>query len=83
MLVLSRKPDEFLMIGDIKLTICKISGNRVAVGIEAPVDVPVVRGELIEDFKKYSDSLESSVDEPDKRMKPARRAQTNHQEVKS
>ena len=47
MLVLSRKVGEKLMIGDeIVLTINRISGNRVAIGIEAPRDVRVVRGEL-------------------------------------
>lgn len=47
MLVLSRKQGEQLMIGDdIVLTINRISGNRVAIGIEAPRDVRIVRGEL-------------------------------------
>ncbi|MEM6472441.1 MAG: carbon storage regulator [Planctomycetota bacterium] len=47
MLVLSRKVGEKLMIGDdVVLTINRISGNRVAIGIEAPRDVRVVRGEL-------------------------------------
>ncbi len=47
MLVLSRKENEQLMIGDnIVLTITRISGNRVAIGIDAPRDVRVVRGEL-------------------------------------
>jgi carbon storage regulator len=47
MLVLSRKPGEKLMIGDdVVLTINRISGNRVAIGIEAPRDVRIVRGEL-------------------------------------
>lgn len=47
MLVLSRKEGEQLLIGDnIVLTINRISGNRVAVGIEAPREVRIVRGEL-------------------------------------
>ncbi|MEO1614558.1 MAG: carbon storage regulator [Planctomycetota bacterium] len=47
MLVLSRKMGEKLMIGDdVVLTINRISGNRVAIGIEAPRDVRIVRGEL-------------------------------------
>jgi carbon storage regulator len=47
MLVLSRKAGEQLVIGDdIVLTINRISGNRVAIGIEAPRDVRIVRGEL-------------------------------------
>ena len=47
MLVLSRKESEQLLIGDnIVLTINRISGNRVAIGIEAPRDVRIIRGEL-------------------------------------
>lgn len=47
MLVLSRKEGEQLMIGDdVVITINRIAGNRVAVGIEAPRSVRIVRGEL-------------------------------------
>ena len=47
MLVLSRKEGEQLLVGDnIVLTINRISGNRVAIGIDAPKEVPIVRGEL-------------------------------------
>lgn len=47
MLVLSRKEGEKLVIGDnITIVVSKISGNRVTIGIEAPRDVKVVRGEL-------------------------------------
>lgn len=47
MLVLSRKEGEKLVIGDnITLVVSKICGNRVTVGIEAPADVKIFRGEL-------------------------------------
>lgn len=47
MLVLSRKEGERLVIGDnITLIVSKIAGNRVTVGIEAPADVKIFRGEL-------------------------------------
>jgi len=47
MLVLSRKEGEQLIIGDgVVLTVSRISGNRVAIGIEAPRSVRIVRGEL-------------------------------------
>ncbi len=47
MLVLTRKLQEKIQIGnEITLTIVRIQGNTVRVGIEAPQNVRVVRGEL-------------------------------------
>jgi carbon storage regulator len=47
MLVLSRKIGERLVIGDnIVVTVNRVAGNRVTLGIEAPGDVRIVRGEL-------------------------------------
>ncbi|MEM9586491.1 MAG: carbon storage regulator [Planctomycetota bacterium] len=58
MLVLSRKEGEKLFIGDdIVLTVNRISGNRVAIGIEAPRDVSIVRGELDRREEKKSNKV--------------------------
>ena len=47
MLVLTRKHQEKIRIGDnITITILKTKGKAVRVGIEAPADIAVVRGEL-------------------------------------
>lgn len=47
MLVLSRKVGEQLVIGDnIRVVVHRVAGNRVTIGIEAPNDVRIVRGEL-------------------------------------
>ncbi|MGN6136194.1 MAG: carbon storage regulator [Aureliella sp.] len=47
MLVLSRKEGEKLVIGDnITVVVSRVAGNRVTLGIEAPADVRIVRGEL-------------------------------------
>jgi carbon storage regulator CsrA len=47
MLVLSRKADQQIQIGDsITITILVIKGNTVRVGIEAPREVRVLRAEL-------------------------------------
>jgi len=47
MLVLSRKEGEKILIGEgVVLTINRIAGNRVAIAIQAPQDIRVVRGEL-------------------------------------
>lgn len=47
MLVLSRKTGEKVVIGsDIVISVVEVRGNRVRLGIEAPADVRVLRGEL-------------------------------------
>jgi carbon storage regulator len=47
MLVLSRKESQRIRLGDsIVVTIVKISGDKVRVGIEAPTNVLVLRDEL-------------------------------------
>ncbi len=46
-LVLSRKIGETISVGDgIEIVVNRISGNRVTLGIKAPGDVRIVRGEL-------------------------------------
>jgi carbon storage regulator len=48
MLVLTRKLDQPIVIGDrIKVTVLKIRGNRIQLGIEAPKEMPVMREELV------------------------------------
>jgi len=47
MLILTRKVDETIKIGDdIEIVIADIRNNRVRVGITAPKDVPVHRSEI-------------------------------------
>lgn len=49
MLVLSRKPNESIHIGDdIVVTVARLSGNRVRLAIHAPAHVSVKRSELLE-----------------------------------
>lgn len=48
MLVLSRKKNERIVIagGEIVLTIVEIRGDKIRIGIEAPKDISVHRGEV-------------------------------------
>ncbi len=47
MLVLTRKVDEQILIGDdIKITVLRVRGNSIRIGIEAPRSTRVIRGEL-------------------------------------
>ena len=47
MLVLSRKTGEKIHIGEnVSIVVNRITGNRVSLGIEAPEEVRITRGEL-------------------------------------
>ena len=47
MLVLSRKQNERIRVGDsVVVTVVRVSGDKVRIGIEAPPDVRVLRDEL-------------------------------------
>lgn len=49
MLVISRKKDERVHIGDnFIIEIRRVAGNRVTLAIEAPKDVAIFRGELLD-----------------------------------
>lgn len=53
MLVLSRKLGETLVIGpEITVTVVEVKGNRVRLGIKAPQQVTVLRGELAESWSE-------------------------------
>jgi len=47
MLVLTRRPDEKIMIGDdIEVVVVAVEGDRVRLGIKAPKGVSIHRGEV-------------------------------------
>ncbi len=49
MLILTRKKDESIVIGDgIKIQIIAIEEGRVKIGIDAPSDVEIYRSEVLE-----------------------------------
>ncbi|MEM7782788.1 MAG: carbon storage regulator [Planctomycetota bacterium] len=60
MLVLSRKVGERIWIGDeIAVTVVRITGGGVRLGIEAPAEMPVIREEL----KLKLDQMEEPKDD--------------------
>lgn len=51
MLVLGRKIGERILLGDdVVITVVKVAGNKVRLGIDAPESVKILREEIAEDF---------------------------------
>lgn len=70
MLVLSRKEAQRIRVGDsIVVTVVKIAGDKVRVGIEAPSDVLVLRDEL----EAWETQPAATPAEPAGNQEPARR----------
>ena len=62
MLVLTRKYQEKIRIGDnITITVLRTKGKAVRLGIEAPANVPVVRGELTFESTTASDTASDGL----------------------
>lgn len=62
MLVLTRKSNQSIMIGDdIEVSVLAIVGDKVRVGIQAPRDVPVFRKEV---YLEIKDEALAGVREP-------------------
>ena len=59
MLVLSRKVGERILIGDhVTVTVVRITGGGVRIGIEAPPEMAVIREELQEELRQSSSQTE-------------------------
>jgi carbon storage regulator len=53
MLVLTRKSNQSIMIGDdVEVTVLSIMGEKVRIGIQAPRDIPVFRTEVYLEIKE-------------------------------
>jgi carbon storage regulator len=73
MLVLTRKSNQSIMIGDeIEVSILSIMGEKVRVGIQAPRDIPVFRREVYLDIQQENEaagtSARAEVDDALKRL---------------
>lgn len=64
MLILSRRTDESILIGDeVKITILSVKGKQVRIGITAPPDVSVHREEIYQRIQSGDTSSLQSDDE--------------------
>jgi carbon storage regulator len=65
MLILSRKPEESIVIqGDIIVTVLAVEGDKVKLGIKAPRDVQVYRQELWLAIQEQNQIVEKLAQEP-------------------
>jgi carbon storage regulator len=71
MLVLSRRRDESIMIGDdVEITIVDVRGDKVRLGITAPKSIPVHRREIYDAIQREKAEAKKADEQPEK---PARR----------
>jgi carbon storage regulator len=77
MLILSRKVGEKIVIGDgITVVVSRVSGDRVTLGLEAPPEVRILRGELSPFDKRTTEPLSAPtatrrhVDRHDRAFEP-------------
>ncbi|MBA2513084.1 MAG: carbon storage regulator CsrA [Solirubrobacterales bacterium] len=73
MLVLTRKSNQSIMIGDdIEVSVLSIMGEKVRIGIQAPRDIPVFRREVFLEIKREGEAVQGAaeveVDDALKRM---------------
>lgn len=62
MLVLTRKRNERIMIGDdIVITVAEIKYDKIRIGIEAPSNIPIHREEV---YKKIKEVKKAKVSKP-------------------
>jgi carbon storage regulator len=70
MLVLTRKTNQSIMIGDdVEVSVLSVVGEKVRIGIQAPPDVPVFRTEIYLEIQrqqaegKSTEEIRSEVDD--------------------
>jgi carbon storage regulator len=68
MLVLTRKSNQSIMIGDdVEVTVLSVIGDKVRIGIQAPGDVPVFRTEIYLEIHRGADGNGGQSEEKDVR----------------
>jgi carbon storage regulator len=71
MLVLSRKVGERIWIGeDISITVVRITGGGVRLGIDAPSEMPVVREELKLKLEQNKSDIEVDIVDNSSKQEP-------------
>jgi carbon storage regulator len=64
MLVLTRRSNQSIMIGDdIEVSVLSVMGDKVRLGIDAPANIPVFRTEIYLEIQSQEDEKELAKDE--------------------
>lgn len=65
MLVLTRKVDEAILIGDdIRISVLSVDGERVSIGVNAPLSMRIFRNELLDETRDMNrEAVNSSVED--------------------
>jgi carbon storage regulator len=73
MLVLTRKSNQSIMIGDdVEISVLSVMGEKVRIGIQAPQEIPVFRKEIYLEIHREDAPLDGTVADDD-----AARAEVN------
>ncbi len=88
MLVLTRKPDQSIMIGpDIEITILEVRGEQVRLGINAPREVSIHRKEVFEQIRQEnltaSNAPQESLDSLGKLIPPRKNGVAKQVNIKA
>jgi carbon storage regulator len=62
MLVLTRKSNQSIMIGDdVEVSVLSVMGEKVRIGIQAPQEIPVFRKEIYLEIHREDSTLDQEV----------------------
>ena len=70
MLVLTRRSGEWIAIGDdVRIRVLSVKGDSIQIGIEAPREIPVHRGEIFEQIRAETEAAHLSAADPTARAR--------------
>ena len=62
MLVLTRKSNQSIMIGDdVEVSVLSVMGEKVRIGIQAPQEIPVFRKEIYLEIHREDDTADAGT----------------------
>ena len=72
MLVLTRKSNQSIMIGDdVEVSVLSVMGEKVRIGIQAPQEIPVFRKEIYLEIHREDGTSKQAADGAEESATPA------------